>query len=753
MTDHPLFISCPRGVEPLLAREAAELGATDIHPHAGGVSASANVEAMYRICLWSRLASRVLLPLTRVEAAGADDIYAAARALRWPELFAPQRRFAVQVAGRHPAIANGHFAALRVKDAVVDGFRAAGLERPTVDTRDPDIRLHLHLGRECVLSLDLAGESLHRRGYRVAPTAAPLKENLACAILQRCEWPPADADTAILLDPMCGSGTLVIEGALMQLGIAPGLRRRKWGFTAWRGHDPALWTQVLADARHRADAALAGTLEGRSFVGMDHDPRAVEAARSNAARAGLGGFVRFIEHDALDCRPESAPGLLVCNLPYGERLGGEAELIRLYSLFGANLRTHFGGWRCGIFTSRIDISPRLGLRAARIHSLYNGAIDCRLLQFTVAAQTEAQDWAPELANRLRKNLRHLGRWAQREGVSCYRLYDADLPEYAVAVDLYRTIEDGVHAHVQEYAAPRTVDPVRAEKRLRGALATLLQTLELPPDHLHYKLRRVQRGTSQYQPNAPAAPRLTIDEHDCRLQVDFNRYLDTGLFLDHRPLRLRIRGRSAGRRILNLFCYTASATAQAIRGGARATLSVDLSRTYLEWARDNLAANGVRATLYARPPTDTGTPARHALVRADARRWLEAACSEPRTPSFDLILLDPPTFSNSKAMEGSFDVQRDHGELIQRATRLLAPGGELYFSTNRRGFRLDPQITQQFAVDDLTRATLAPDFRRGAPAHRCWLIRHRGTASHEPHGDRGEGAARVCVEQDPGPCAF
>ncbi|TAM13017.1 MAG: bifunctional 23S rRNA (guanine(2069)-N(7))-methyltransferase RlmK/23S rRNA (guanine(2445)-N(2))-methyltransferase RlmL [Nevskiaceae bacterium] len=724
MSESNLFLTCSRGIEPLLAAEARALGARDTHEHPGGVAVIADTTNAYRLCLWSRLANRVLLPLAQFQAADADALYNAARGIDWPVLFNADKRFAIQVAGRVNGIANTHFAALRVKDAVVDAFRAAGQKRPDVDTREADISLHLHLGTTCSLSLDLCGESLHRRGYRVAGVEAPLKENLAAAILARCGWPDAGKT---LVDPMCGSGTLVIEAALMAFDIAPGLARRRWGFEAWQGFQPAVWQAVRDEAVQRRAAGLQRT--DVHLAGHDLDADAVSAARANGRRAGLTGKLSFEVHDALALPAPTGPGLLVCNLPYGERLSSEAELVRLYSLFGANLKAHFGGWRCGLFTPRTDLTPRLGLRAEKINSFYNGPIECRLLQLEIPYAAAQTDYAEDFANRLRKNLKHLGRWAKRSGATCYRLYDADLPDYAVAVDLYTTLEDGLHVHVQEYAAPKTIDPIQAEKRLRAALATLLQVLELPPDHLHYKQRRMQKGTEQYQRTQERARRYTVDEHGCRLLVDFDSYLDTGLFLDHRPMRLRLQQDSRGRRVLNLFCYTGSATVQAVLGGALRTVSVDLSKTYLEWTRDTLAANGAGAgaEVYLHAPDDPARWVRNTLIRADARKWLSTMAARPGALQFDLIFLDPPTFSNSKAMEDHFDIQRDHAALIADAMRLLAPAGTLYFSTNRRRFKLDAELAEHFTVQDITAKTLDEDFRRPPPVHRCWAIR----AASEP----------------------
>lgn len=582
--------------------------------------------------------------------------------------------------------------------------------------------MHLH-GAKITISLDLSGESLHRRGYRLAIGGAPLKENLAAAILLRAGWPEIAARGGALLDPMCGSGTLVLEAALMAADIAPGLGRGRHGFLSLVGADHGAWNRLLDDAEQRK---VAGIKTLPPLYGRDIDEKALRAARGNTERAGLAGRIDWQLGDAATLAPPSTePGLVVTNPPYGERLGSEAEMVKLYSLLGANLKSRYGGWRAAVFTGRPDLGPRMGLRAEKLYSFYNGDLPCKLLIFDIAAPQIDADAAPasaasggDFANRLRKNLKHLGKWAKRSGVSCYRLYDADLPDYAVAVDLYEA--EALHVHVQEYAPPKTIDPVHAERRLREALSAIQQVLEVPASNLHLKVRRQQKGDAQYTKQAESGQMYRIDEQGCRLQVNFTDYLDTGVFLDHRPLRLRIRAEAGNKRFLNLFCYTGSATAQAVLGGARETVSVDLSNTYLDWARGNLRLNGVRFT------DDDRRSARenhHRFYRADCLAWLREQADKSRPPQFDLILCDPPTFSNSKKMDGTLDIQRDHHELVTLAARLLSPNGTLYFSTNRKRFKLDDFAGDGLEVVDITNKTLDEDYKRPPPAHRCWQIRH------------------------------
>jgi 23S rRNA (guanine2445-N2)-methyltransferase / 23S rRNA (guanine2069-N7)-methyltransferase len=301
------------------------------------------------------------------------------------------------------------------------------------------------------------------------------------------------------------------------------------------------------------------------------------------------------------------------------------------------------------------------------------------------------------ANRLQKNLKQLGKWARREGVECYRVYDADMPEYAVAIDLY-----GDWVHVQEYAAPRTIEPEKAQARLFDALAAIPQALGVDKSKVVVKRRERQSGTKQYTRQAAQGVFREVNEGGVKLLVNLTDYLDTGLFLDHRPLRLRIQKEAAGKRFLNLYCYTATATVHAAKGGARSTTSVDLSKTYLDWARRNLSLNGFSD--------------KNKLEQGDVMAWLEADRNE-----YDLIFIDPPTFSNSKRMEGIFDVQRDHVQLLDLAMTRLAPGGVLYFSNNFRKFILDEGLAARYGVEEISAKTLDPDYARNSKIHRAWRL--------------------------------
>ncbi len=720
------YAPAPRGLAPLLEAELRDLGVRDPHLSGNGVRFTGPLRLAYRVCLWSRVASRVLLELWRVPAADPEELCAAVRALPWEDHLPPGGSLAVTFHARDPAFPHARFGAQRVKDAVVDRWRDRRGSRPRVRREHPDLRIHVFVreGRADV-GIDLAGEGLHRRGYRRETVAAPLRENLAAGVLLRAGWPELAAEGRPLVDPFCGSGTLLVEAALLAGDAAPGLLRPRHGFEGWLGHDAEAWKDLLSEARARR---AAGRSRIPPILGSDRDPAAVRAARANAAAAGLEECIRIERRDFEEVVPPPGdPGLLAANPPWGRRLSSREELADLYGRLGDLLKRSFRGWRAAILAGDPELGKRMGLRARRIHRLWNGARECRLLHFRVEPRwfvsRASRPLDPEVArarklrggspgaamlgNRLRKNLRILGRWARRAGFDAFRLYDRDVPEYAFAVDLYRGRDTWVL--VQEYAPPPEVDPETAAARRSEALAAILDLPEVDPSRVVYRLRRRGHGGGRYGRFGEGGSRFPVREGDLRFLVNLTDRLDTGLFLDQRPTRALIRELAAGRRFLNLFGYTGTATVAAAAGGAARTTTVDLSRTYLEWASENLALNGFSGE-------------RHRLVRADCLAWL----ARPARERYDLIFLDPPTFSSSRRMRGSFEVNRDHGELIRGALRLLAPGGLVLFSTNVRRFRLDREALGDLEIEDITRATIPRDFARNPRVHRCFRIRRRET---------------------------
>ncbi|WP_159564527.1 bifunctional 23S rRNA (guanine(2069)-N(7))-methyltransferase RlmK/23S rRNA (guanine(2445)-N(2))-methyltransferase RlmL [Budvicia diplopodorum] len=717
-----LFASTARGLEELLKTELEALGASSCKVVQGGVHFEGDERLMYTSLLWSRLASRILLPLSEFRVHSDMDLYLGVNAINWPSLFSVDKTFAVNFTGTNEEIRNSQYGALKVKDAIVDSFTRKVQERPNVAKLQPDIRINVYLQRDMAnIAIDLSGDGLHQRGYRDMAGQAPLKESLGAAIVMRSGWESGSP----MVDPMCGSGTLLIEAAMIASDIAPGLKREYWGFNQWSGHNPELWRELLAEAQVRANRGINKT-ESR-FFGYDHDRRVIEIAKSNARRAGVASLMEFEARDLTRLTnplPEGPKGTVLSNPPYGERLESEPALIALHSALGRIMKQSFGGWNLSLFSASPDLLSCLQLRAGRQFKAKNGPLDCVQKNYQLSenqrSPTESIDGAvaggfenhggqpvqiaADFANRLRKNAKKLDKWAKQEGIECYRLYDADLPEYNVAVDRY-----GSKVVLQEYAAPKTVDAQKARQRLFDAINATLAVLELPASALILKVREKQKGKNQYEKLAQKGEFFLVDEYGAKLWVNLTDYLDTGLFLDHRIARRTLGNLSKNKDFLNLFAYTGTASVHAGIGGARSTTTVDMSRTYLEWAERNLRANSLSGR-------------QHRLIQADCLGWMHET-----TEQFDVIFIDPPTFSNSKRMENSFDVQRDHLELMVDLKKMLRTGGTVMFSNNKRGFKMDTDGLTKLGLvaEEISEKTLSVDFARNRQIHNCWLIKHAG----------------------------
>lgn len=720
---HTFFATCPKGLESLLLEEIKGLGATKAKETVAGVFFEGPISIAYRACLWSRLANRVLMPIATEDCHNASDLYEVVKALDWDRHVSVDGTISVDFSGSLKDINHSHFGALKAKDGIADYFTSKYERRPNVDTDNPDLRVNIRVAKsKLVVSIDLSGDSLHKRAYRLSGGTAPLKENLAAAILLRADWPGIAAQGGALLDPMCGSGTLLIEGALMFANIAPGLLRQRWGFDRWLGHDAKVWNQLIEEAEELEQVAK--SRQWPEIRGYDASPRAIENAQENIDRAGLNGFVRVLRKElSRFVKPTHAEidrGLVVTNPPYGERLGDEASLIHLYRHLGQRLKTEFLGWNAAVFTGNSDLGKQMGLRSNKQYQLFNGAIPSKLLNFDINESSFIYDSSREVgapiakptlddldegarmfANRIVKNKKNLAKWVKQNHIGCYRLYDADMPEYSVAVDYYEG-----WVYVAEYAPPASIDPEAAESRLNDVLAALPLALGVPDKNIVLKQRNRQKGSNQYRKQQDSGEFFEVKEGQATFLINIKDYLDTGLFLDHRPVRLEIAQKAKGQRFLNLFCYTATASVHAALGGATFTDSVDLSTTYLDWAKKNMALNGL---------SDTS----NRFIRADVREWLKEA--EQR---YDYILLDPPTFSNSKKMEGVLDLQRDHVELIKDAMKLLTKDGQLIFSNNQRRFVLDQEALGDFKIENKTDWSFDKDFQRSKKLHQCWFFSHK-----------------------------
>jgi 23S rRNA (guanine2445-N2)-methyltransferase / 23S rRNA (guanine2069-N7)-methyltransferase len=718
------FASCAKSLESLLEEELRACGAQDIRQTVAGVYFTGTLLTAYRALMYLRVANRVVLILQERLVTDADSLYDAANSIDWLLHMDSQSSFAITASGSTDHLRHTQFIAQRIKDAIVDQFRERGLPRPDVSKESPDLRIHAVIKKNrLMLGLELMTDSLHRRSYRLEQGEAPMKETLAAALLMRAGWPELmKQNEAVLYDPMCGAGTLLIEGVLMALDIAPGLLRQS-SLSRWPHHRADIWQLVKAEAEQRRDAAK--DWNGQA-LGSDQDLRTLGMARRNAERAGVWDYIEFSSHLVEEAKPARQPTLLITNPPYAERLGEDAEVMRLYQQLGTLIREHAKGCEAAVFTARPEWGKLLGMHSHKQYALFNGALPAKLLLFHVNEETIYQrplvnldpramaeaaldEGGLMLANRLRKNLKNLGRWAKQQGISCYRLYDADMPEYSFAIDVYTDEQQTVRVHMQEYKAPASVSEEAAALRRRQAVLAVQYVMELSQDKVIIKVRERQKGKQQYQPSEHDGQDLVIREGDARLIVNLEKYLDTGLFLDHRPMRRFINQQASGKEVLNLFCYTGSVTVQAALGGASRTVSVDLSRTYLNWARRNLELNGLDLQ-------------RNELVELDCITYLQRLATSRRR--FDLIFLDPPTFSNSKSTDNVLDVQRDHVMLVDLCMQSLKPGGLLIFSNNMRRFKLDEELTERYQVEDFSARSLDKDFERNQRIHQTWLIRMR-----------------------------
>ncbi len=724
------FATCPKGLENLLFRELVDLNASSVKETVSGVSFSGNMELAMRVCLYSRFASRIIMNLNTFRCDDDTDLYLGAKGIGYERYFDSDKTIAVSFNGTNRHIRNTQYGALRVKDAVCDRFVECKLERPDVQKNNPDIHIIATLKKgELAVGIDLSGSAQFWREYHRTTGAAPLKENLAAAMVVRSGFNGSQN----FIDPMCGSGTLLLEAALLATDTAPGLARSSYGFMNLKDYDENKWQEIYNEALERSNQGKRKAQElGVKIFGFDADSAVVQRARDNIEHAGFSELVS-VEHCLLDnltnpCQGvNELPCVVVTNPPYGERMGNFNELILLYTTLGHKLKTLFKGGRAAVISTSQELLSCLRLSLDKSYRLFNGALECQLRVFNL--DHESSDQAPQadanqvlvavdFSNRLTKNLKNLEKWANREKISAYRIYDADLPDYNAAIDRYNQ-----YYIIQEYQAPSSIKAHVAQKRLLDMIAATIKVTGAIGDDVIVKSREKQKGESQYAKRDDALGHyIEIYEQDVVFKVNLQDYLDTGLFLDARPIRRLIRSMSAGKDFLNLFAYTCSASVMAALGGAKSTTSVDMSRTYLDWGKDNFKINGFDLDGY----NATGN---HHFTQDDCLSYL----SRDHGKTYDLIYIDPPTFSNSKRMEKSFDVQRDHLLMLGNLTRHLNDGGVVIFCTNKRNFKLDDGVAQYgFTVENITPKTFDPDFKRDQQLHTCFkLVYNQAQKQKEP----------------------
>ncbi len=717
----PSFIAtCPPGYEYLIVDELKSLGVEHAKEGLTQVLFECDWPELYRFCMWTRLTNRVLYPIHEFIAENEDELYEQTKSVMWELHFSSERTFAVDFVSRRSKLNHQMYGALKVKDAIADYFRQEFGERPSVDSEQPDVRIQCRINKnQAQLCIDLSGTGLHQRGYRIEAGEAPIKENFAAAMLYRAQWPSLWQHNYKLCDPMCGAGTLVIEGVMMALNIAPGLNRSYWGFSGWKPFHQTLWKEVVDEANEK----LANVKEELStqefrFIASDKDQKVLQLAKNNAERAGVEHLIEWHVSDfsELNIATESLSTLFICNPPYGERLDEKKSVQKLYDQLGEWLKLRPVNDKAAILASDKDHGHALKIRAEKRYKFKNGPLDCELLILDLdpkhfvqpRPEFSLENWkdhvspqAMMLANRLTKNQAALKSFLKQHQVQCYRLYDADLPEYSAAIDVY-----GEHLHIQEYAPPKTIDANKALRRLKDIEKVAAGVMQIPLERVWTKTRTRQKGDSQYTRQSETQHRIVVDDCGAKSEVNLSDYVDTGLFLDHRKIRQWMPTLCPkGGRLLNLFCYTGMASVHAGLAGCE-TVSVDLSNTYLRWTERNLLLNKLSLE-------------KHRLIRADCSKWLESEEAH-KLKGFDVIFIDPPTFSNSKKMEEHFDVQNEHVKLISDAIGLLNENGKVVFSNNYKRFKMEFKSNEQWIVKEITKETTSSDFKK-KPLHRSWLI--------------------------------
>ena len=696
----PIFVSCPKGLEYMLADELQSLGLQNIKNNPHGVYGDANLTTIYQIALWSRLANRLHLVLFSGDASRSESLYQTCFQFNWDKVFSADCSFRVNFHGISGQLRNEMYSGQVIKDSIVDYFRNKFGERPNIDKKQAQVEVVAHLKHDKVtVSLDLVGYSLHQRGYRTEQGIAPIKENVAAALLMRSNWNEVHQKDGYFADIMCGSGTIAIEAALMASNTAPGLLRQDQAFSFWKQHDEELWQQIRQQARNEVKTPRI------HLFASDENGRMIEMAMANAQRAGMSNYITFQKKSLKQVQNTHLHGLLVINPPYGERIGEQLDLIPLYSQLGQVLHQQFQGWQASVITSDPMLAKAIGLRAFKQYSIYNGALACQLYCFKLDESNVLREIGQEtisgpaemLANRLKKNMTNLKKWSSQHQVECYRVYDADIPEYAFAIDKYAD-----YLVLQEYMPPKSIPEHIAANRRLDVMKVVPQIFGIHQKHMVIKQRRPQKE-EQYQKTDDRNARIVVGEGAAKFYVNLHDYLDTGLFLDHRLLRLQFAKLAENLKFLNLFCYTATASVHAALAGAT-TVNVDMSKTYLQWGMDNFKLNHL-STL------------KHHFIHSDVLSWLK----RPVTEQFDIIYMDTPSFSNSKRMQGTLDIQRDHVYLVQMAMKWLSPNGKLYFSTHLRTFKLDEELLHQFNISNISRNTIDVDFKRDQKIHYCFLI--------------------------------
>ena len=738
-----LVASCAFALETPLKWELEKLGYEPQVIQPGQVMFQGDWLDICRTNLWLRIADRVQIQVAEFDAPDFDALFDSIRELNWSHWIPSEASFPVHARTRHSKLTSVPAIQRSTKRAIVESLYRDH-QTDSLPETGPEYRVETILLKDHArVLIDTTGASLHKRGYRKLVSTAPIKETMAAAMIQLSVW---NAERP-LIDPFCGSGTIPIEAALIGLNIAPGLER-EFSSHHWPQIDASHWTKTVEDAKSaiQQDVQL-------QINGTDSDPEVLKLARFHAERAGVSEQIHFQEKSFDQLRSKKEYGCIITNPPYGERLDEVRHLKPLYQSF-PHILQRLPSWSHFIITNMPRFEAIIQKSATRRRKVFNGRIECTYYQYlgprppgpstaaTIPIPAESDSETPAkpdpeskpkatappvfggltetdlqqselFATRLQKRAKHLRRWPTRRGITCYRIYERDIPELPFVVDVYQD-----HLHMVEFERPHDRDLGRHGAWLELMKKTAAKALDIPIQRVHFKTRLRQKGLAQHEKQGHRSKLVEVQEAGLTFFVNLDDYADTGLFLDHRITRNMVRQEAAGKSFLNLFAYTGSFSVYAAAGGARTTCTVDWSNTYQDWARDNMRINGF-------------TEDQHEFYRENAVEFVSQWAARSK-PKFDLVVVDPPTFSNSKRTTMVWDIQQDHVALLNQLAQIVAPGGTVFFSTNFRKFKLQDNLLSPYRIIELSKQTIPEDFRNRR-IHQCWkLIRENDvTASTKP----------------------
>ena len=855
---YEFFATCPRGFEQLLARELASLQLDRIRPLSGRVSFFGTVFDGYRACLCSRIASRIICVIARVDASCAEELYQHVCAIRWEDHITQYTRIAVSAHGTNTKLTNTQFVALKTKDAIVDTCLAHTGWRPEIDVHAPNLTIDVHLSQNrAAVGIDFSGTALCIRGYerklaaprpqaagksgvrgglsgrgflaanpfdkhKSAASSPSLRSDYACALLSYARWFAAcrhPHPTLVVLST--SHKELIVEAVAQALGVAPGKQRMHWGFEGWKQHNAQSWKRALAqsetheraqqeqvecvhvqvltiDAAHtmRTDALIAAL---RSYgvnpdyvdirsAPLDAGAQPAKANVQKTAAAGAGTGTRtdgaaadeqepcyiadvtaaHVHNDAACCQALVQLRSFIAYVDVQTQTQPQEELQEQLKTQAAAVvyapadllallrETHYPMQQAPLLTQKGRDSMTCAQLKGNAHTQAQVVLAGDFTNGEKRSYSVLDEGAQQFADRLKKMYNQRRAAAQAQDVSCYRIYDCDLPDFALSIDMYAEDADYVREFgrayhepaqflmIDEYAAPREIDAHKAKRRLYDAIQLASLICNVPYARIYVHKRTRAKGGSQYSEQAQSTkfvpkPRIDsrddcderrvltripagshlIDESGLCFEVNFTERHDCGIFLDLRDIRSEIREMAkqthGSKRFLNLFAYTGTSTCYAADGGAKFTTTVDMSAPSLAWAQRNMARNGF-------------TGSEHEFVQADVLEWVQDMRHSANR--WDLILCDVPTFSNSSRMKrSSWDVQRDHAELIITLSRLLTKNGKAIFSCNLRTFTLDADTLAKARVhvEPLGSASVPFDFARSKHVHRAFIITREQSA--------------------------